>query len=56
MPISFEENTGVITLDGKKIGKVKRIKKQWLFYSIQEGNLDRGRISDYHKRSLTQRR
>jgi hypothetical protein len=25
MPISFEENTEVITLDRKKIGKVKRI-------------------------------
>ena len=31
MPTSFEENTEVITLDGKKIGKVKRVENNDYF-------------------------
>jgi hypothetical protein len=39
MPTSFEENTEVITLDGKKIGKVKRIENDDYFIVYKKGLL-----------------
>jgi hypothetical protein len=39
MPTSFEENTEVITLDGKKIGKVKRIESDDYFIVYKKGLL-----------------
>jgi hypothetical protein len=39
MPTSFEENTEVITIDGKKIGKVKRIENEDYFIVHKKGLL-----------------
>jgi hypothetical protein len=39
MPTSFEENTEVITLDGKKIGKVKRMENNDYFIVYKKGFL-----------------
>jgi hypothetical protein len=39
MPTSFEENTEVITFDGKKIGKVKRIENDDYFIVYKKGVL-----------------
>ncbi|HEY6755766.1 MAG TPA: PRC-barrel domain-containing protein [Nitrososphaera sp.] len=39
MPISIEENTDVITSDGKKIGKVKRIENEDYFIVHKKGLL-----------------
>jgi hypothetical protein len=39
MPTSFEENTEVITLDGKKIGKVKRMESNDYFIVYKKGFL-----------------
>jgi hypothetical protein len=39
MPSSFEENTEVITLDGKKIGKVKKIENDGYFIVYKKGLL-----------------
>src|SRR5215218_7595743 len=39
MPISFEENSEVITLDGKKIGKVKRTENDDYFIVYKKGLL-----------------
>jgi hypothetical protein len=39
MPSSFEENTDVITLDGKKIGKVKKIENDGYFIVYRKGLL-----------------
>jgi hypothetical protein len=39
MPTSFEENTEVITLDGKKIGNVKRIESDDYFIVYKKGLL-----------------
>lgn len=37
MPTSFEENTEVLTFDGKKIGKVKRIENDDYFIVYKKG-------------------
>jgi sporulation protein YlmC with PRC-barrel domain len=39
MPISFEEDTEVITSDGKKIGKVKKIESDSYFIVYKKGAL-----------------
>jgi len=39
MPISLEENTEVITSDGKKIGKIKRIENEDYFIVSKKGLL-----------------
>jgi sporulation protein YlmC with PRC-barrel domain len=39
MPISLEEDTEVITSDGKKIGKVKRIENDSYFTVYKKGLL-----------------
>ena len=41
MPISIEENTEVITSDGKKIGKVKRIENEDYFIVHKKGLANR---------------
>ena len=41
MPISIEENTEVITSDGKRIGKVKRIENEDYFIVHKKGFLNR---------------